>query len=212
MGWMGRGRLVPEYEAVAFRLKPGEISMPFESPFGMHIVQLTERRGNEFNSRHILISPKPSRQDLNKASEYLDSLRNLFVKDSIKFEIAAKEYSDDVVTKGNGGFFSDPDGGLRLTVDELDPIVFFKIDSLQVGDISKPIVYRTDDGKDAVRILYYKSRIPPHQASLKDDYHKIQVAALNEKKNKVLEKWFLKARQDVFINIDQVYNYCGILN
>jgi peptidyl-prolyl cis-trans isomerase SurA len=212
MGWVGRGRLVPEYEALAFRLKPGEISMPFESPFGMHIVQLIERRGNEYNSRHILISPKPSQQDLEKASNFLDSLRTLIMNDSLNFAMAAKEHSDDVATKGNGGFFSDPDGGVRLTVDELDPIVFFKIDSMKVGDISKPIVYRTDEGKDAVRILYYKSRIAPHQASLKDDYHKIQAAALNEKKNRILEKWFSKARLDVFINIDPAFEYCGILN
>ena len=212
MGWVGRGRMVPEYEAVAFRLKPGEISMPFESPFGMHIMQLIERRGNEYNSRHVLISPKPSAQDLEDATRFLDSIRTLIVNDTLKFEQAAKQYSDDVATKGNGGFFSDPDGGMRLTVDELDPGVFFRIDSMKVGNISKPIVYRTDEGKDAVRILYYKSRIPPHQASLKEDYHKIQTATLNEKKNRILEEWFLKARQDVFINIDQMYDYCGILN
>lgn len=212
MGWVGRGRMVPEFEAMAFRLKPGEVSMPFESPFGMHIMQLIERRGNEYNSRHILISPKPSEEDLAQAASFLDSLRTLIVNDTLKFEKAAKEHSDDVATKGNGGFFSDADGGMRLTVDELDPVVFFRIDSMKVGEISKPIVYRTDEGKDAVRILYYKSRIAPHQASLADDYHKIQVAALNEKKNKVLEQWFLKARQDVFINIDRSYDYCGILN
>lgn len=212
MGWVGRGRMVPEYEAVAFRLKPGEVSMPFESPFGMHIMQLIERRGNEYNSRHILISPKPSAEDLEEASKFLDSLRTLIMRDTTKFEQAAKEHSDDVATKGNGGFFSDPDGGMRLTVDELDPGVFFRIDSMKVGEISKPIVYRTDEGKDAVRILYYKSRIPPHQASLKEDYHRIQTATLNEKKNRILEQWFLKARQDVFINIDKTYDYCGLLN
>ena len=212
MGWVGRGRMVPEFEAMAFRLKPGELSMPFESPFGMHIMQLIERRGNEYNSRHILISPKPSQEDLDRASKFLDSLRMLIVNDTLKFEKAAKEHSDDIGTKGNGGFFSDADGGIRLTVDELDPVVFFRIDSMEVGDVSRPIVYRTDDGKDAVRILYYKSRIPPHQASLKDDYHKIQTATLNEKKGRVLEKWFLEARQDVFINIDKTYDYCGILN
>ena len=212
MGWVGRGRMVPEYEAVAFRLKPGEISMPFESPFGMHIMQLIERRGNEYNSRHVLISPKPSEDDLQEATDFLDSLRTLIVNDSVTFQKAAKEHSDDVVTKGNGGFFSDQDGGMRLTVDELDPGVFFRIDSMEVGSISKPIVYRTEEGKDAVRILYYKSRIPPHQASLEEDYHKIQVAALNEKKNKILEKWFREARQDVFINIDRTYDYCGLMN
>ena len=129
----------------------------------------------------------------------------------LKFEKAAKEFSDDAATKGNGGFFSDPDNGTRLMVDELDPGIFFTIDSMKVGDISKPITYRTDDGKDAVRILYYKSRVPPHQASLDDDWNRIQKAALNQKKNKVLEKWFDKAQRDVFINIDSAYDMCGII-
>lgn len=212
MGWSARGRMVPEYEATAFRLKPKEISMPFESPFGMHIMQLNERRGNEYNSRHILISPKPSEDDLKKATRYLDSLRTLIVADSMTFEKAAKEYSDDVNTKGNGGYFSDQDGGLSLTVDELDPIVFFKLDSMKIGSISEPITYRTDDGKDAVRILYYKARTPPHQASLEQDWTRIQTATLNEKKDKILQKWFEKARADVFINIDPEYDNCGILN
>jgi peptidyl-prolyl cis-trans isomerase SurA len=211
MGWSSRGRMVPEYEAMAFRLKPKEISMPFESAFGIHIMQLIERRGNEYHSRHILISPKPSPEDITKATRYLDSVRTLIVNDSITFEKAAKEFSDDVQTKGNGGFFSDADGGLSLTVDELDPIVFFKLDSMEIGDISEPITYRTDEGKDAVRILYYKARIPPHQASLEDDWTKIQHAALNEKKDKILQRWFQKARTDVFINIDPAYDNCGIL-
>jgi peptidyl-prolyl cis-trans isomerase SurA len=212
MGWSGRGRMVPEYEAMAFKLKPNEISMPFESPFGFHVMQLLERRGNEYHSRHILISPKPSQSDLNQASRYLDSVRTLIISDSIKFQKAAKEYSDDVTTKGNGGFFSDGDGGTKLMVDELDPIVFFKIDSMKIGDISEPIAYRTDDGKDAVRILYYKSRIPPHLASLEADWSRIQAATLAEKKNGVLLKWFQKARKDVFISIDPAYEYCGILD
>jgi peptidyl-prolyl cis-trans isomerase SurA len=212
MGWSARGRMVPEYEAMAFRLKPKELSMPFESAFGIHIMQLIERRGNEYNSRHILISPKPSPADIDKATRSLDSLRTLIVADSMTFQKAAKEFSDDVQTKGNGGFFSDRDGGLNLTVDELDPIVFFKLDSMEVGDISKPITYRTDEGKDAVRILYYKARTAPHQASLEDDWTKIQAATLNEKKDKVLQKWFQKARADVFINIDPEYDNCGILD
>jgi len=212
MGWSARGRMVPEFEAMAFKLKPKELSMPFESAFGMHIMQLIERRGNEYQSRHILISPKPSEDDIKQATQYLDSLRNLIVNDSIIFQKAAKEYSDDMQTKGNGGFFSDRDGGVHLTVDELDPIVFFKLDSMEIGAVSEPITYRTDDGKDAVRILYYKSRTAPHQASLEQDWTKIQAATLNEKKDKVLQKWFQKARGDVFINIDPTYDNCGILD
>jgi peptidyl-prolyl cis-trans isomerase SurA len=143
---------------------------------------------------------------------FLDSIRSLVKNDSITFQKAAKEFSDDVATKGNGGFFTDAEGGMHIPVDELDPVVFFKIDSLTVGEISKPIEYRTDDGRDAVRILYYKSRVNPHEASLQQDWNRIQMAALNEKKNRILQKWFEKARLDVFINVDEEYNYCGILD
>lgn len=212
MNWVGRGQMVPEFEAMSFKLKPNEISMPVETSFGFHIIQLLDRRGNEYHSRHILISPTPSESDLEDAKKELDSIRNLVLKDSIKFQQAAKEFSDDIMTKGNGGFFTDANGGTRVSVDELDPVVYFKIDSMQVNDISRPIAYRTDDGKDAVRILYYKSRTSPHIASLKDDWNRIQAAALEEKKNKILQKWFGKAQQDVFISIDNTYDFCGILD
>lgn len=212
MGWVGRGALVPEYEAMAFKLKQGEISMPVETEYGFHIIQLLDRRGNEYHTRHILMSPAPSPEDLKVASQFLDSIRTVAVKDSVAFQKLAKEHSDDMLTKGSGGFFSDANGATRMSVDEIDPVVFFAIDSMKVGSVSKPLVYRTDQGKEAVRILFYKSRMAPHVASLKDDWNRIQAATLAQKKNKALEKWFDKARRDVFINIDPGYDFCGILN
>ncbi len=211
MGYVGRGAMVPQFEAMAFKLKIGEISQPFESPFGFHILQLIDRRGNEYNSRHILISAVPSALDIANAEKYLDSLRTMILRDSIKFEKAAKEYSDDQATKGGGGFFTDEDGGNKISMRDIDPVVYLNIDTMKVGNISKPLVYRTDDGKDAVRILYFKKKLLPHQANLKDDWSRIQSAALAEKKDKALDKWFKKARQDVFINFDPAFNGCKIL-
>lgn len=213
MGWVGRGRMVPQFEATAFKMKIGEISMPFETDYGLHILQLLGRRGNEYHSRHILIAPKPSEDDLKVASNYLDSIRSVIIEGkALTFQKAAKEYSDDMITKGSGGFFTDGDGGTRISVDEIDPAVFFAIDSMKVGSISKPLTYRMDDGRDAVRIVLYKSRMAPHVASLTDDWSRIQAATLGQKKNGILEKWFSKARKDVFISIDPAYNYCGILD
>jgi len=211
MGYVGRGAMVPEFEAQAFKLKIGEISQPFESPFGFHIMQLIDRRGNEYNSRHILISAVPSADDIKNAERFLDSLRTLILRDSIKFEKAAKEYSDDVATKGGGGYFTDQDGSTKISMRDIDPVVYLNIDTMKVGNISKPLVYRTDDGKDAARILYFKKKLPPHQANLKDDWSRIQSAALAEKKDMALQKWFNKARQDVFINIDPAYNGCKLM-
>jgi peptidyl-prolyl cis-trans isomerase SurA len=212
MGTVGRGAMVSTYEAMAFKLKKGEVSQPFESPFGIHIMQLLDRRGNEYTSRHILMSPTPSEQDIQNTNRYLDSLRNLIVLDSIKFEIAAREYSEDQATKSKGGFFADPAGSTKISLKEIDPVVYFTIDTMKVGSISKPITYRTDDGKSAARILYFKTKFSPHQANLKDDWSRIQVATLSQKKDKALDKWFQKAKGDVFINIDSTYKTCRIID
>jgi parvulin-like peptidyl-prolyl isomerase len=211
LGFTSRGMMVPEFEAAAMRLKPGEISQPIETEFGFHIIQLLERRGNEFNSRHILIRPDFSKVDFQNAENFLDSIRTLILEDSIKFENAAKDFSDDQATSGNGGYLLDNNQSAKVSVEDIDPVIFFTIDSMKVGEITHPMRYRMQDGKEAVRILYYKSKIKPHQISLRDDYQKVQLAALNEKKQNLLEKWFNEARQDVYIQIDDEYKHCHIL-
>lgn len=211
MGYVGRGAMVPSFEAMAFKLREGEISQPFESPFGFHIMQLIDRRGNEYNSRHVLISAVPSANDIDRARQYLDSLRRKIVKDSIKFDVAAKEYSDDQATKGLGGYFTDQDGSTRISMREIDPVVYLAIDTMKVGSVSQPMTYRTEQQKDAVRILYFKNKLPPHQANLKDDWSRIQSAALSEKRDRILDKWFQKSRGDVFITIDPEFDSCNIL-
>ena len=212
LGTVGRGSMVAPYEAMAFKLKKGEISQPFESVFGFHMMQLLDRRGNEYSSRHILISPEPSQKDLGDVNTYLDSLRNLIINDSIKFERAAREYSEDQATKGKGGYFTDPAGSTKISLKEIDPVVYFTIDSMKVGSVSMPITYRTDDGRSAARILYFKTKFPPHQANLKDDWSRLQTATLAQKKDNALEKWFAKAKGDVFISIDPDYKTCRIID
>lgn len=211
LGFQSRGDLVPAYEAAALKLKPNEISQPIETEFGFHLIQMIERRGNLYHTRHILMKPSSSELDMAEAREYLDSLRMLILNDSIAFEKAAKEYSDDPETAASGGFFLDGTGSPRISVEDLEPTVFFTVDTMEVGSITKPIAYRTNDGKEAVRILFYESRIRPHQASLRQDYQKIARAAENEKKNLILNGWFDKAKGDVFIQIDPEYGNCQIM-
>ncbi len=211
LGYAARGTMVPEFEAAAMRMKPGEISQPIETDFGYHLIQLIDRRGNEFNARHILVRPDFSALDFQTAEEFLDSLRTLILNDSLVFEKSAKEYSDDDETAGNGGFLIDATGSSSVSVEDLDPVIFFTIDTMEVGEISKPLRYRMRDGKEAVRILYYKAKISPHQASLKEDYQKIKLAALNQKKQRILDNWFDEAKNEVFIQIDDEYKPCAIL-
>src|SRR5690554_1033736 len=218
LGFFNRGELAPEYEATALGLKQGEISDPVVSMFGVHMIQLLEIRGNSFNTRHILITPKPTEEDIVAAERYLDSLRTLIVSDSISFSKAAKDYSDDRATSDNGGFFSDPaTGSNRLTLRTLeDPVLYFTLDSMQVGTITKPLRYdevdpRNGRSEPAVRILFYKERFPAHRANLDDDYEKLKAATRRQKEEELLSKWFVLAKEEVFIDIDPEYDNCKVL-
>jgi len=210
-GWVKRGEFAPEYEAAAFTMDVGEISEPIETDFGMHIVQLLERRGNEYRSRHILVQPKFTESDFLRAEHYLDSIKTLIELDSVTFEYIAKEYSDDQITSSSGGFMLDPNGVARISVEDLEPSMFFTIDTMTVGTISEPIRYRDDQGKDLVRILFYKDKIKPHQANLNQDYQKIYAATLQNKKTIVMNEWYDGAKTEVFIDLDEDYRSCEIL-
>lgn len=206
-----RGQLAPEFEATAMTLKPNELSDPVETQFGYHLIELQEKRGNTFKSRHILISPKPSDSDIEKSLNYIDSLRNLILHDSISFQEAAKEYSDDKGTSSSGGFFLDGNGSSRISVEQLDPTIFFTLDTMQVGNITKPEKFQQADGSYAFRILYYREKVPPHQASIKKDYQKISVATLSDKRNKMIQKYFDGAKDNVYIDVDPEYNNCNLV-
>ncbi|MEO9966050.1 MAG: peptidylprolyl isomerase [Reichenbachiella sp.] len=211
LGFFKRGELAPEYEAAALSMKPGQISKPVETQFGFHIIQLIERRGNTYNSRHILNIPKSTASDVEEAKQFLDSLRTLSMTDSVRFEVLAKEYSDDQRTSGNGGFFSDATGAMRVSVEEIDPTLFFTIDTMTVGSITRPLEFRMADGTDAVRIILYKEKVAPHQANLLEDYQKIRAATVANKRNQIMSKWFKDAQGEVYINIDPEYENCRIL-
>ncbi len=212
LGFVGRGAFQPEFEAEVFKLKPGEISMPIETQFGYHIIQLIEKRGNLFNSRHILLQPEFSDQDIANTVNFLDSLKKAAYTDSITFEELAREHSEDKFTSSFGGYFTDASGGENVLVEELDPVIFFTIDTMEVGDISVPFESRTDDGKLAYKIIYYKEKIPPHLGNLESDYQRFRTFSLNKKQVDELNDWFEEAKKEVFIKIDPEYNVCEIIN
>ncbi|PSL02968.1 periplasmic chaperone for outer membrane proteins SurA [Cecembia rubra] len=213
LGFFRRGELAPEYEATSLGLKPGEISDPVETMFGFHMIQLLERRGNTYNTRHILLRPMPSEEDIRKAERYVDSLRTQILEKKIDFSKAAKEYSDDRSTSDNGGFFVDPQNGSnRLTLRTLeDPVLYFTIDTMKVGSITAPMRFEDEREGTKVRILYYKQRFPAHRANMDDDYEKLKAAARRKKEEGILSRWFLTAKEDVFIDIDPAYDRCEAL-
>ena len=213
LGFSKRGQMVAPFEAAALKLKPNQMSEVVESEFGFHMIQLLDVRGQEYHARHILLRPDYQKLDLTEPTKYLDSIRVLIQRDSVKFDAAARDHSQDKGTQDAGGLIMDMGSrSYRIPFDgTMEPGLYFSVDSMKVGTISTPIPYRTEDGRSAVRILYFKAKHPPHFANLKEDYQKISNIALTRKKNDAIEKWFLKAKEDVFIYIDDEFKSCNTL-
>lgn len=209
IGFFGRGELYPEYEAVAFKLKEGEISEIVETKAGYHIIQLIERKGDYINTRHILLMTKPSPEDLDKARIKLDSVLVLIRNGEITFEDAALKYSDDP-GKANGGFMINPYTGTTwFEMDQLEPQVSFVINKLEVGEISSPVPAQTEEGKDAYRLIKLKARIEPHRANLNDDYSLITENALAQKKEQKIREWVNNNVENAYIMIIDDYKICN---
>lgn len=211
IGTVGRGDTYPEFEAAAFNLKNGEMSEIIKSEAGYHIIQMIQRKGDYIDVRHILIRPKVDPYDLQDAYQFLDSIANLVKSDTTSFEDAVRLHSDDP-NKVNGGMLINPmTGSTWYGADELDPQVFFVIDKMEVGEISGAVKMTTEEGTDAFRILYLKSRTTPHRANLKDDYNKIQQWAQQEKEANALAKWVRTRAEKTYVSVDEKYLTCQIL-
>jgi len=207
-----RGQFVPEFDAVAFKLKEKEVSEVFETTYGYHFMQLIQRRGDVVDLRHILVTPKTTYVDLQKARVLLDSIYNLLSKDSLKFSDAAGKYSDDDETKGTSGLMINPETGTpKFAMDEIsqiDPTLVFSIDKMKVGEYLPPSLFTTRDGKQAYRVIYLKSRTEPHKANLKEDYQRLQAAAIAEKQKGIINKWIKKKTTTVYVKISDEYKNC----
>jgi peptidyl-prolyl cis-trans isomerase SurA len=212
LGMFKRGDMHAEFEAASFKLKtPGEVSDIVETEDGFHIIQLIERRGDYINVRHILLQPQVSMANLNKAKVNLDSVSMLVSTKKMKFEDAVVRYSDDP-SKNNGGLLvNNASGTTRFEasqLSQLDPKVFFVVDKLKVGDISAPVLMKTERGKQEYRIYYLKDRTSPHRANLENDYARIQAMALDKKKDKVINDWVSQKIPGTYIRISEQYSNC----
>lgn len=212
LGWTNRGDFVPEFEGAAFKLKPGEISSPVESKFGYHLIQLIERRGDKIHTRHILIKPKVSETELQDAVNLLDSIRTAILTDTtLSFKRAVEKYSEDEETKATGGLLYSPAGSSFFEMNEIDPTIYFTIDTLKEGQISKPVPFELRDGGKGYRIFYVQTRTKPHIANLKDDYNRIKTIVENNEKERVMLKWIQRRIPKTYVHIDRRYTNCAVL-
>ena len=213
LGLFERGTMVPEFEAAAFSLKPGDVSPVIETKYGFHLIQLIERRGDQINVRHILMKPAVKDEDLEKCYTQLDSIRAAIITGSITFEDAAQKFSDDEDTKNNGGLMINPETNTtKLSPDKIDRMLFFQVDSMKLNTISQPLTTTMSDGKGAFHIVMVKSKTQPHKANLVDDYQRIQEVALSEKQNKTLSEWVDKHLKNTYVNIIGDDGKCALLN
>jgi len=198
----------PAFIAAAFKLKEGQISPVVKSKFGLHIIQMISRAGDDAVVRHILLIPPVTDVEVKLGMEKLDSIRTRIVSGEMSFATAVTKFSDDENSKFNGGAIIGPDGSIYVTIDKLDKDAVIALKGLNAGNISKPQTYVDERGRKTVRILYLKTRTEPHRENLKDDYNKIAQRALEIKKQNVLEKWFKDHIPNYYTTIDKEYMGC----
>lgn len=204
-----KGKFVKEFESVVFSLGTNELSEIFKTEYGYHIAELMERRGNELDVRHILMTPKISNSDLMSAESFLDSLKSEIINNSISFDVAAKQFSSDKDTRYNGGLLINSASNNSFFLDsELDPVVLNEVNKLSIGDITKPIYIKLENSKEAYRIIKLVAKKEAHIANLQDDYSFLKNYCFQMKTEKELKKWYKENVSNVYIQTsDDLLNY-----
>ena len=204
-----RGVFVKEFEAIAFNLRPGEVSAPFRTEYGFHIVQLQVKRGEELDLRHILIKPKVEQADLDAAKNLLDSLRTAIMAGQVTFEDAAESFSADEESKLNGGVMMNPmTTDVRWNVEDLDRGIFYAIEKIETGGISEPALVRKPDGQEIFRILQLRDRVAPHRANLAQDFSLLKNYVQNQRKQSKMLQWVEDKKAETYIYQAPSYEGC----
>jgi len=209
LGLFNRGTMAPEFEAAAFSLKKkGDVSEIIKTSFGYHIIQLIERKGEFVNARHILVIPRVSPVELDKAGRKLDSIADRIQKDSIKFDAAARKFSTDKSFVNNGDMINPTTLNTKFTANDLDPTLIAILDKMKVGEVTRPMPMDTEDKRKAYQIILLKSKSKPHVATLNTDYDIFQNMGLMTKKNEALEKWAIEKTKTTYIKVNDKYKEC----
>jgi len=209
LGMHPKSDFVAEFSAAALRLKVDSISPIINTEYCYHIIKMVDRKGESFRCKHILIKPKITSESTTEVIKKLNDIRDRLIHDTLKFSDAAILYSEDEVTRNGGGVIYDQNSGSsKVSVDQMDPKLFFMVDTMKVGQISAPVPLTYPDGRIAYRIIMVKSKTPPHQANMKDDYPKIKEFAEQANQTKILNKWIDKTLLNTSISLKAPYNNC----
>lgn len=212
-----RGMMVPQFEATAFKMEIGQVSEVFETDYGYHILQLLDRKGDDYKCRHILIIPEYTDDEMTMAALRLDSAYKRLAAKEITWDEAVETYSNDESTRLNKGIITNPITGDQQwdmeDLNQVDQQIYILTDQLEEGEFSQPSLYTNYmERKEGVRIVRLMGRTSPHTANLKDDYSLIQKAAENDKKQKIIQKWIQSKIKNAYIKIDEEYHTCEFRN
>ena len=208
-----RTPFVKEFKDVAFSLAEGEISEPFETTYGYHIIMVDKIKGQEVELRHILISPTVSEDALKEAKERITNIRNKIVNKEISFADAARTESDEKQTRANGGTLVNPNTqDTRFELTKMDPTLYSQVSNLKDDEVSQPLLNTDDKGKKTYKLITVTNRIDEHTADYAKDYTKIKELALKEKQINAIAKWFDAKIKDTYIKIIGEYRDCTFTN
>lgn len=213
LGLVSKSIFWPAFSDAAMSLKPGVISQIVETPDGYHILEVLEKKGDMFNARHILIKPRYTEEDQEKAFRRLDSLRTAIVKDSVMtFELAARFYSEDPATRTNGGLMADPNtGSSYFDMDELKPQDYAAVKDLKPGEVSEPVSSLDNEGRSGnlvYKIIRLDKIIPAHTANFENDYVELLAQVRNKRQIEAVNKFVDDKIATTYIVIDPMFSDC----